>query len=104
MISTPNFGLQIPEEDDIYSIEYMQHNLPIIDKNLQEKRLDSTTVIADDGSSIRTDLADGTYTVASISADGNTITTSVYSEDSTLLEKRIVTINGNTIEEKEVAI
>lgn len=37
MISTPNFGLQIPEEDDIYSIEYMQHNLPIIDENLQEK-------------------------------------------------------------------
>lgn len=104
MTSTPNFGLQIPEEDDIYSIKYMQHNLPIIDENLQEKRLDSTTVIADDGSSIRTDLADGTYTVTSISADGNTITTSVYSEDSTLLEKRIVTINGNTIEEKEVAI
>lgn len=104
MTTTENFGLQIPDDDDIYGIDYVKHNLPIIDKNLAAKKQDSTTVIVEDSSSIRTDYADGTYLVTVMSSDGNTITSELYDAENTLLEKRVTTIDGNTIEEKEVPV
>lgn len=104
MTNTENFGLQIPDEDDVYGIEYLKHNLPIIDKNLAAKKQNSTTVIVEDSNSIRTDYADGTYLITVISSDGNTITSELYDAENNLLEKRMTTIDGNTIEEKEVSV
>lgn len=104
MLYTEKHGLMMPEQDDTYNIDYVTHNMSIIDQKLGEQWQSSKTEFSDDESSVKTTYADGTYLITTISDTEDTITIEHFEADGTLTQKRITTIDGNTITEREVAV
>jgi hypothetical protein len=41
MYYTENLGLQVPEQDDAYNIDYVEHNAKILDKSINNINIDS---------------------------------------------------------------
>lgn len=104
MLYTEKHELMIPEQDDTYNIDYVKHNMSIIDQKLGEQWQSSVTEFSEDESSVRTTYADGTYIITTISDTEDTITIEHFDENGTLTQKRITTIEGDTITEREVAV
>ena len=102
MLYTEKHGLMMPEQDDYYDIDYVKHNMEIIDKKLGEQWQDNTTEMSEDGQNITTTYKDGSHAVTTVT--DSMITTETFDNNGVLTKKRIVTINGNRIEEREVAV
>lgn len=102
MLYTEKHGLMMPEQDDYYDIDYVKHNMGIIDKKLGEQWQDNTTEMSEDGQNITTTYKDGTHAVTTVT--DSMITTETFDSNGVLTKKRIVTIDGNRIEEREVAV
>lgn len=102
MLYTEKHGLMMPEQDDYYDIDYVKHNMGIIDKKLGEQWQQNITEMSEDGQTITTTYEDGSYTVTT--ATDSMITTETFDSNGVLTKKRIVTIDGNRIEEREVAV
>lgn len=102
MLYTEKHGLMMPEQDDYYDIDYVKHNMGIIDKKLGEQWQDNTTEMSEDGQNITTTYKDGSHAVTTVT--DSMITTETFDNNGVLTKKRIVTIDGNRIEEREVAV
>lgn len=102
MIATPKLGLLAPEDEDFYAIDYVRHNNEILDEMLGDESTDSTTVIADDNTSVTTTYADGSKVV--VNMDDTSIIETYYDAEGNVTGKKGTYIDGNTIEEKELSI